>query len=315
VTVGAAMQLDYSYRDSGSPLHRLHALVWLVLVAAVIVATLVLQHPVLLVCVLAANVVLALSARVWKQWWGVMRFTIWMFLLVVAINAIVSNEGSHVLWAAGFRLPLVGEPRVTLEALAYGAAMGVRLSTVISAFTLLNLCVHPDDMMRAAIKARLPYRSVLVTSLSTRFIPVLLSDANTIMDVQRSRGVDFSSGRLSSRVRNYGALVLPLLSNSLDRAVQVAEAMESRGYGARGERTFYKDRRIGLHDGLAALTPVAALCLVVLVRLDGIDEFAYYPTLSALNVGVSLAASAGLLMVLLLAPAAIARLHGGYGGD
>ena len=309
------MNLTYSFRDTGSPLHRFNASVWLTWTGTAVVASLVLEHPLLLVSVLVATVAIPVAAAVVDGWWRVMRFAVWMFLMVVVINAVVSNEGSHVLWAAGFRLPLIGEPRLTLEAIAFGAAMGIRLVAIISAFTILNLCVHPDDLMRSAIKARLPYRSVLVTSLSTRFIPVLLADANTIMDVQRSRGVNFSAGGLSGRVRNYGALVLPLLSNSLDRAVQVAEAMESRGFGASGKRTFFRDKPLQHPDVLAIVALVGAIALAVVTRVQGVDTFAYYPTVSALSFSVPLVICAGLLLALLLSPIPLSRFIGGRNGD
>jgi len=309
------MQLNYSYTDAGSPLHRLNAAVWVAWVAASVTAALVLDHPLALGSVLAVSPVVASAAGVRRQWWGVVKFAAWMFLFVVVINVIVSNEGSHVLWTAGVSIPLVGQPRVTLEAIAFGAAMGVRLTIIISAFTLLNLCVHPDDLMQAAIKARLPYRSVLVTSLSTRFIPVLFSDANTIMDVQRSRGVDFAAGGFSGRVRSYGALVLPLLSNSLDRAVQVAEAMESRGYGARGRRTFFRDRPVQHVDVLAVVALVAALSLAVAMTALGIDSFAYYPALSGSHIDLQLAVSCCLLLVLFVSPVPVALLAGRSADD
>ena len=309
------MNLSLSFSDTGSRLHRLGAPAWLAWIGAVIVAALVVEHPLLLVSVLVPTLVVPVAAFVVHKWWRVMRFAALMFVLIVVINAVVSNEGSHVLWAAGWRLPLVGEPRLTLETIAFGAAMGMRLVAIISVFTVLNLCVHPDDLMQAAIKARLPYRSVLVTSLSTRFIPVLLSDANTIMDVQRSRGVDFSAGGLSARVRNYAALVLPLLSNSLDRAVQVAEALESRGYGARCTRTFFRDRPLRPPDVIVIVAAAGAVVLAVATRVHGIDAYVYYPTVSDLSVDSRLVVAALLLSALLLSPIPLSRFIGGRNSD
>jgi len=309
------MRLSYSYEDTGSHLHQLNAVAWACWVTVVVVASLALEHPLALAILLGASPIAAAAARVTRQWWSVMRFAVWMFLLVVVINAVVSNEGNHVLWAAGVRIPLIGEPRLTVEALAFGAAMGMRLVTVVSVFALLNLCVHPDELMQAAIKARLPYRSVLVTALATRFIPVLLADAGTIMDVQRSRGVDFSSGGLFQRVRSYGSLVLPLLSNSLDRAVQVAEAMESRGFGASARRTFFRDRPFRRGDALAVVSLCMALVLIVVMKAGGIDAFPYYPTVSYAPLSWSLFLSLAMLLALVLSPILLSRLNGASDAD
>jgi energy-coupling factor transport system permease protein len=42
----------------------------------------------------------------------------------------------------------MGFPSVTLEALAFGAGMSLRLFTILSAFAILTLTVHPDDLTR-----------------------------------------------------------------------------------------------------------------------------------------------------------------------
>jgi energy-coupling factor transport system permease protein len=252
-------------------------------VAAVLFAAMLLQHPLWLAGVFVVTAAMAWRARVTREWAALMRYVAFMAVAIVAINALVSQQGSHVLLEAGFRLPLVGMPRLTVEALAFGGAMALRLAAIISAFTLLNLCVHPDDLMRAAIKLKLPYRSVLVTSLSTRFIPVLMADARTVVDVQRSRGLSFDRGNLLERIRNAGALIFPMLSNSLDRAVQVAEAMEARAYGASVQRTFYRDRPLRAGDTFLLVALLAGTTLVVVAHGAGIGDYQYYPTLGSME--------------------------------
>lgn len=277
------MNLRFSYRWNGSGIHHLNPFVMPAWVVAILVAAMTVQHPAWLLAVFLSTVPVAYTAGVGRQWAGLMKFVLWMCVAIVAINVLVNQQGSHVLLQAGFRIPLIGAPRLTAEALAFGGAMALRLAAIISAFTLLNLCVHPDDLMRAAIKLRLPYRSVLVTSLSTRFIPVLMADARTIADVQQSRGLSFASGSLVQRVRNRGALVFPLLSNSLERAVQVAEAMESRAYGAPVQRTFYREVPLLREDVAALLLLFGGMAMTVVVRALGLGSYDYYPSLGDLR--------------------------------
>lgn len=275
-------ELALSYQPTGSVVHRHNACVMLSWLSVVLVVALMAQHPAWLLGVLLVTVLVAQSARVLRQWASVMRFMLWMAVAVIVINVLVSNQGSHVLYEAGFRLPLLGAPRLTLEALCFGCAMALRLAAIVSAFSLVNLCVHPDDLMRAAIKLKLPYRSVLVTSLSIRFVPVLMQDARTISDVQQSRGLSFDRGGLVQRIRSRGALILPLLSNSLDRAVQVAEAMEARAYGAPVRRTFYRDAPVTAADISVMAVTWAGAALLLASRAFGIGAFAYYPSLGEL---------------------------------
>ena len=289
--------VTFAYRPTGSAVHRLHPFVMLSWMAAILVTALVVDHPIWLLTVFLATVPVAVTGGVLREWASVLRFMLWMAVAIVVINVLVSNQGSHVLLEAGFRLPLLGTPRLTAEALAFGCSMAVRLAAIVSAFTLLNLCVHPDDLMRAAIKLRLPYRSVLVTSLSIRFVPVLMQDARTIADVQQSRGLSFDSGGIVQRIRNRGALILPLLSNSLDRAVQVAEAMESRAYGAPVRRTFYRDAPPVGRDIALMAAMLIGIVLLLAGRAAGIGSYEYYPSLGSL----SMAPSAWLVLAALCA--------------
>ena len=289
-----------SYRPTGSAVHRLHPFVMLSWLAALLVMALVVDHPFWLLTAFLTTVPVARAARVLTQWRAVMRFMLWMAAAIVVINVLVSNQGSHVLLEAGFQLPLLGTPRLTVEALAFGGAMAVRLAAIISAFTLVNLCVHPDDLTRAAIKLRLPYRSVLVTSLSIRFVPVLMQDARTIADVQQSRGLSFDSGGIVQRIRNRGALILPLLSNSLDRAVQVAEAMESRAYGASVRRTFYRDLPPVWRDVALTVVLLAGIVLLLASRVAGLGGYEYYPSLGDLSMTSSEWVALGTLCAMLL---------------
>ncbi len=309
------MNLTLSYRDTGSDIHRLSPFVMLAWVAVIVLAAMMLQHPVWLLAVFLATVPVACAARVGRRWAGLMRFVLWMSVAIVAINVIASQQGSHVLLQAGFRLPLVGVPQVTVEALIFGGAMALRLGAIISAFTLLNLCVHPDDLMRAAIKLRLPYRSVLVTSLSTRFIPVLMADAKTISDVQQSRGLSFDRGGVVQRIRNRGALIFPLLSNSLDRAIQVAEAMESRAYGAPVRRTFYRDVPLRSEDLALVFVLCSGVVLLVLARMSGFGSYQYYPSLGDLYMSPAAWLVMALLGAVLLSVAAAGLLRRGRRHD
>lgn len=277
------MNLTLAYHPTNSGIHRLNPFVMLAWLGATVGSTLVVQHPIWLVAVFLTTVPVAYAARVVEQWTALMKLMLWMGVAIVCINLLVSQQGTHVFLEAGFRLPLLGVPRMTGEAALFGFGMALRLGSIISAFTILNLSVHPDDLLRAAVKLRLPYRSVLVTSLSTRFIPVLLADARTISDVQQSRGLAFDRGTIVQRIRSRGALIFPLLSNSLDRAVQVAEAMEARAYGASTRRTFYRDTPMVSADVVMVLVLCGALLLAVVARGFGFGSFEYYPTLGNLG--------------------------------
>lgn len=277
--------IAFRYRDKGTPIHRLNPFSKLAWIGSILLLALLFNNPLYLLLLFLSTLPLAISAKVWKDWVSLMRFSLYICLAIVAINALVSNEGAHILYQFPFSIPVAGSPRITLEAIFYGIGMSIRLLAIISAFAVLTLTLHPDDLMLAMIKMKLPYKSVLVTSLSTRFIPTLIDDVETITDVQRSRGLELDKGGLAQKIKNRMTIIIPLLSNSLDRTVQVAEAMEARGFGSGTNRTYYKRIPMSSMDIITLAFAFLPGAFGILMRVLGQGQYDYYPTLSKIYFG------------------------------
>ena len=130
---------------------------------------------------------------------------------------------------------------------------------------------------------RLPYKSVLVTSLSTRFVPCFVEDVGRISDGYRTRGVQLDAGGWFSKLKNRAKITTALLSNSLDRAVQVAEAMEARAFGTGKKRVFYKDINISRMDAVTLGVGLLPLAAGIAVRVLGFGDYQYYPSLTSIG--------------------------------
>ena len=260
------------YRDRDSALHRIHPGAKVALALGVLVASLLLSHPVYLAAIIAGTVVLAAAARVLREWWAFVRLFSVVAVTVVAINALASLGGSTVL-LEGPTLPVFGRLAITWEGIAFGVAMAMRLLATVSAFTVLSLTLHPDELTR--LLSRVAYRSGLVLSLSTRLYPVVMRDAATIVDAQRSRGLDLDSGGRVARARKRLPVVVPLFHSSLERAVGIAEAMEARGFGS-GARTRWRPRRWNLTAWVVVAFPLLLCYTATLLHfMDGSPQF--YP--------------------------------------
>ena len=73
----------------------------------------------------------------------------------------------------------------------------------------------------------------MLISIALRFIPDLIEETQRIMKAQQSRGVDMKEGKLMERVMAILSLIVPLFVSVLQRAEDLANAMEARGYSAR----------------------------------------------------------------------------------
>jgi energy-coupling factor transport system permease protein len=187
----------------------------------------------------------------------------WPYLVGTGISAValfvvtpfIETIGSHPLWT-GPIVPVIGQLDVTREELASAALNASRLAAVGLAFAAYALLVDHDRVLSAAGFAR---RSVLTVALATRLVPTLERDAAGLVESLRGRGVEVDG------IRRRAALLSPLLAGSLERSLNLAEAMEARGYGRPG-RTRVLRPSAGLLDrvaliGAAVLVAAGALWL------------------------------------------------------
>ncbi len=265
-----------TYSNKEGFLQRLHPATQLALGLSIVLLSLVTGNPFLQVALIAATGLLAVSAGVFREWSSWWKLCLWIGLAALIINPLVSREGAMVIWR-GPRLPVIGRLDITLEAMAYGAGMALRLSALILAFALMSLVMDPDRTL-GLLKGR-GMKSALVSALAVKLVPTAMGDARDILDAQRSRGLARDSGGRLEVLKSRIPLVRRLLTASLDRAVGMAEAMESRAYGS-GLRTRYDDYAFGPGDYAVLSLSLGMSGLGIAAAVIGWISFSYYPHIS-----------------------------------
>jgi energy-coupling factor transport system permease protein len=86
-------------------------------------------------------------------------------------------------------------------------------------------------------QSHIPYEFCFAFTTAVRFVPVLAEEAQTIMDAQKARGLELEKGNFLKRIRNYIPILIPLIISAIRRSLELAEAMESRAWGAIQKRT------------------------------------------------------------------------------
>ena len=273
------MMRALQYKAQDTVIFCLHPAVKLAWGAVIIILSLIFDHPLYIATILFPLVLVIKMAGIWRPWISMLKLSIWLGGSIIVINALVSFHGAHELMAAPFTLPVLGRPVITAEAIAFGTVMALKLIVIISAFTFINLTVHPDDILAVLLRLKIPSKSVLVASLSTRFIPCLVEDADRISKAYQTRGVKLDTGGWLRRLKSRSGIIIPLLSNSLDRAVQVAEAMEARAFGSGRKRAFYREIRFSRLDLIMLITAITPLLAGIILRVSGYGIYRFFPTL------------------------------------
>ncbi len=149
---------------------------------------------------------------------------LWSAVGVFVVWPLVTVVGTTVLWT-GPAVPVLGRIDVTAEELELGALYALRLAAVALAFGAYALLVDHDRLLASLGVAR---RSAFAAVLATRLVPTLERDATGLAEAVRGRGLQLEG------VRAHARLVSPLVAGSLERALNLAESMEARGFGRPG---------------------------------------------------------------------------------
>jgi energy-coupling factor transport system permease protein len=260
------------YRRMPSPLHATRAGVGALWAAALCLPALLLDHPLVLLALLAAVLCAGVGAGVGRLLARSMRTAAIVWLPIVLVNVLVSREGLTVFARLGDLGPF-GQGNLTLEAVVFGAVIALKVMLLILITTLASLTVDPDEALR--ILRRLSFRSALTASLATRMIPVLAADAQRLAEAQRTRPQGAPRG---GRARV--ALLRAVVGGSLDRAMDVAATLEVRGF-ASARRAPRLVRPWSRHDIAFLSAAVALLTLALGGRLAGAASFGAYPEVHA----------------------------------
>ena len=95
-----------------------------------------------------------------------------------------------------------------------------------------------ESLLSPLKKLRVPVHTfAMMMSIALRFIPTLVEETEKIMNAQKSRGADFSSGSLIKRAKALIPILIPLIVSSFKRADELATAMECRCYRGDKNRT------------------------------------------------------------------------------
>jgi energy-coupling factor transport system permease protein len=225
------------------------------------------SNPIVLAGAGAAVVVAGMLAGAGRALATAARWGATLGVLIVIVNGLASQRGDTILVRGG-EAPVLGRVDISAEALVEGGMLALRIAVVIAVFAVFTACVDPDRVLR--LLRPLARHSALTATMITRLVPLAAADHARLRDAASLRGPAAAPvGR--------AALVRRLVAGSLDRAVDVAAALELRGY-ARGAPRRGAGPRPGRHSWRFAAAGAAIVALGAGARIAGAGGFEAYPT-------------------------------------
>lgn len=192
---------------------------------------------------------------------------LFMLFFLSVINALVLRTGTVIFTLGSFTL--------YSDALNQTAYITVRLVLMIMVTTILTASTKPldltlgiEDLLKPFKRFGFPAHEIaMMISIALRFIPTLIEETDRIMKAQASRGVDLKEGSLKEKLMAILSLIVPLFVSSFQRAEELADAMEARGYVPSAVRTRYKVLQRTLKDNILLLICFSLLGVTIWMSL------------------------------------------------
>ena len=152
-----------------------------------------------------------------------------------------------------------------------GSYIFIRIVLMVGITSLLTFSTMSTDINNGleSILSPLAYLHIpvgvfaMIFSLTLRFIPLLFDETNKIMKAQASRGVDFSEGSLKDKVTQIISLLVPMFVVSFNKAEDLANAMETRGYVVGAKRSRLDLLKLKSRDYIALTFSIIVLVGVI----------------------------------------------------
>jgi len=242
------------------PLHPLTMWIWAILLSIGAVALDNVWVAVALIVFSALLVRVRSDGSPWSSsfWWALR-----IGIFIIAIRSIVGMLiGVPIPGTTLFTTPRLDLPSwmpgiriggaVTLERLSSSIHEGVIIATLIALFGAATSLTSPHKLLRV-----LPvfiYEIGITLVIATSVFPQLATSFQRIRRAQKLRGIE------GNTFRN---LALPLLEQSLTRSLQLAESMDSRGYGVSRKRSRYRPEKWQQRDSFIVIATLVTLVAMV----------------------------------------------------
>jgi energy-coupling factor transport system permease protein len=231
----------FKFTKLNSPIHRLDPRSKFIVTLGFFSAALMFTNIIALLVIFLAQIPLVLMAKSVGRWLMSMRGGTMLGVFIFIMNFIFGTS------------------------FVQSIAFAVRFFAIMSAFSFFFMTTSADDLGLALEQIHVPFTISFTFTTAVRLVPSMATDAQTVVDAQRSRGLELDKGNPMKRIRNYIPILIPLIISAIRRSVELAEALESRAFGATEKRTAIAILKMRTPDAIAIIATLLGLTLALYV--------------------------------------------------
>ena len=245
--------------DNGTYLTKVHPFTKLMYIAAAISIPLISGRLWMFGVFIAVNLLVLASGKILKKTLPLIAFSFTILLTIFLIHGLFNQKNVNVLFQ------VVGL-KFYREGIFYALHIGLNILNMLLSFAVFVLSTKPsefvDELEKRGFSPRFGY---IVTSVF-QIIPQMMGTMNTIMDAQRSRGLE-TEGNLRTRGKAFLPLISPVVMSSLINTRERAIALEIRGFEAGQKKTYLREDKMKNSDRIWCVILLLLIIAAVAIRI------------------------------------------------
>ena len=262
-----------SYIKKDSPIHKLTGATKLICFLLWTIAAMITYDTRVLIGLFIAGIIVFKISKIKFEDVSIILYFILFFLLLNALLIFVFSpyQGVEIYGSRTDLFHLIGPYTVTKEQLFYELNVILKYFATIPMALLFILTTDPSEFAASLNKIGVSYKVAYTVSIALRYIPDVQRDYKDISFAQQARGIDLSSKeKLSKRIKNSAAILMPLIFSSLERIDKISLAMELRAFGNNKKRTWYNSRKFGKIDYIFIVILLIIVAIsIAMVKVNG----------------------------------------------
>ena len=262
-----------SYIKKDSPIHKLTGATKLICFLLWTIAAMITYDTRVLIGLFIAGIIVFKISKIKFEDVSFILYFILFFLLLNALLIFVFSpyQGVEIYGSRTDLFHLIGPYTVTKEQLFYELNVILKYFETIPMALLFILTTDPSEFAASLNKIGVSYKVAYTVSIALRYIPDVQRDYKDISFAQQARGIDLSSKeKLSKRIKNSAAILMPLIFSSLERIDKISLAMELRAFGNNKKRTWYNSRKFGKIDYIFIVILLIIVAIsIAMVKVNG----------------------------------------------
>ena len=258
----------FNYIDRPSPIHRLTGACKLIcLILWTLAAMTSFYTPLLLAMTVASLLLFRIAKLKVKD----ISFVVSLMLVYIVLNNVLiflfsPDHGTSIYGTETVLLKLVGPYVITAEQLFYHLNVILKNACTVPIVLLFVCTTNPSEFAASLNRVGVSYKISYAVALALRYIPDIQREYRDISLAQQARGTEMSKkASLVNRLKAASTILIPLILSSMDRIETISNAMELRGFGKSGKRTWYSGKKFSKMDILCIILCVALMALSLLI--------------------------------------------------